>query len=109
MSIQIKTIIRDETGREIRISKNYVGSLRLENLEAVESFMYQAEQEMTVPFNKQPFLEEFQNYLLKHETEIIDYDTRYRIIFFLIVQNAVCETTQIAFFETELYSVFYYN
>ena len=42
MSIQIETIIRDETGREIRISKSYAGSLRLENLEAVESFMYQA-------------------------------------------------------------------
>ena len=35
---------------------------------------------MAVPFNKQPFLEEFQNYLLKHKTEIIDYDTRYRIM-----------------------------
>lgn len=43
-----------------------------------EALIY-TEQEMAVPFNKQPFLEEFQNYLLKHETEIIDYDTRYRI------------------------------
>jgi hypothetical protein len=36
------------------------------------------EQAILVPLARQPFLEEFQDYLLKHQTEIIDYDTRWR-------------------------------
>lgn len=42
-----------------------------------EALIY-TEQEIKVVTNRQPILEELQNYLLKHQDEIIDYDTRWR-------------------------------
>ena len=46
MSITIETIIRDDSGREITINKTYDGKLSMPNLESVESFMYQAKQDI---------------------------------------------------------------
>jgi hypothetical protein len=37
------------------------------------------EQEIKVPSNRKHILEELQNYILKHQNEIIDYDTRWRL------------------------------
>lgn len=44
--------------------------------QVLDALIY-SEQEILVPLARQPILNDLQNYLLKHQTEIIDYDTRF--------------------------------
>lgn len=45
----------------------------------VRDALIYSEHEMLVPLVRQPILEDLQSYLLKHEAEIIDYDTRFHL------------------------------